>query len=162
MADPRQVGPQLRKTNHSPLMQALTRKSDGEVANFCPFGCEDHDLDDRGWCGHLVGFYDRGATYEPRVRRAGDKRVIVSGKKRMPMEKGFKLVRITTCARVYSPKLVESLVQKRDEGDRVNQEMMERERQILEQAERVRNPVLEGDWDNSEYGFPAAVAAAAT
>lgn len=29
--------------------------SGGQVLNFCPFGCEDHTLDDQGRCLHLVG-----------------------------------------------------------------------------------------------------------
>lgn len=29
--------------------------SGGAVVNTCPYGCEDHQLDDRGFCKHLVG-----------------------------------------------------------------------------------------------------------
>lgn len=162
MADPRMYGPQQRQANHSPLMRALTRKSQGEVANFCPFGCEDHELDENGWCGHLVGFYNGGNTYEPRIRRKADRRIIVSGKARLPMQKGFKLVRITTTARVYSPTVQESLVVKREDADRVLADVMEEERRLLEAAERVRNPVLEGEWGESVYDLSPKAAAAAT
>lgn len=29
--------------------------SGGQTLNFCPFGCEDHTLDDRGFCLHMIG-----------------------------------------------------------------------------------------------------------
>lgn len=162
MADPRnETNPGMRRANHSRLMEALKNKGSGTVVNFCPFGCEDHQLDENGWCAHLIGFYNGGNTYEPRIRRKSDKRIIVSGKARLPMEKGFVLVRITTTARVYSPKAAEHLAVKRDDADREYSEVMERERQLLEAAEKVRNPVLEGEWE-SAYERPAAPAAAAT
>lgn len=28
----------------------------GSLINLCPFGCEDYELDERGYCHHLIGF----------------------------------------------------------------------------------------------------------
>lgn len=158
MADPRNVGPQNRKSNHSQLMVALQRKSQGEVINFCPFGCQDHQLDDHGYCGHLVGFYNGGSTYEPRKVRKKDKRIIVAGDQRQPMRNGFVLVRITTTARVYSPEPVKELCIVRGDYDMAQFELMEQERKLLEAAENIRNPRLEGVWGQTDYDAPAAAA----
>jgi hypothetical protein len=152
MADPRKTGPQQRTANYSPLMkQLMASRITGDVANACPFGCEDHELDEKGACAHLIGFYDKGNTYEPRIKQKKDGRVIVSGKARKPMQKGFKLVRITTTARVYSPEPNKFLTVTRDETERFQVEIMEQERQLVEVAEKIRNPVLEGDWGESAY-----------
>lgn len=154
MADPRLTGPQVRQNNHSPLMRALAKANKGDVVNFCPFGCSDLNLDDLGQCGHLVGFYNGGKTYEPRMVRKKDRRVIVNGRMRRPMEQGFKLVQITTSARVYSPALVKELIPQKDtDFDEGQQAMMTMERQLLEAADRIRNPVLEGDWGETAYDF---------
>lgn len=169
MSDPRQVGPQLRKSNYSPLMQALSRRSAGEVVNFCPFGCGDHELDEAGHCGHLIGFYNGGGTFEPRVRRKKgqraheDGRIIVDGSKRQKMKGGYKLVRITSTARVYCAEPVKDLIVRRDDIDRVQEETLRQETELLERAEAIRNPVLEGDWGPTVYdAAPAGAAAAAT
>lgn len=162
MADPRSQNPQNRRANHSPLMKALSsRQSINDVINFCPFGCEDHELDEHGYCGHLIGFYSKGTSFEPRVRRKKDGRVIVDGTKPRPMEKGFVRVKITTSARVYSPHLVKDLVPRENNALTELREVENRERQIEEFAEQVRNPVLEGEWDDSVYNSPMAAAAIA-
>jgi hypothetical protein len=37
-----------------------------EVVNYCPFGCEKEDLDDHGYCEHLIGFKNgKSKKYEP-------------------------------------------------------------------------------------------------
>ena len=33
-------------------------------ANHCPFSCADHDLDEYGYCPHLIGFTNDGKRYE--------------------------------------------------------------------------------------------------
>lgn len=124
MADPRVIGPQQRKANLSPLMEAKGRASAGEKLNFCPHGCTDEDLDDHGYCRHLVGFTLPGndKLYEPMVERLGQRKVQVSrpivkepgvdkedqqaswkwGKPQyQEVKKTDKLVRITVCSRVY-------------------------------------------------------------
>jgi hypothetical protein len=161
MADPREVQPQNRKDSQSPLMRALVAKKDGFVVNFCPFGCSDGELDDNGYCGHLVGFFNGGTTYEPRVRRKKDGRIIVDGRNRRPMEKGFKLVKITTSARVYSPTLVKDLAVKQHDFDAETAAIFREEQELLAQAERVRNPVLEGTWGETDYDAATPLAAAA-
>lgn len=88
-----------RDANHSPLMRALAKAAQGETVNFCPFGCEEHELDERGYCPHLVGFSNDGKTMEPFVQK-GDQRVVV-GERPEPVRKGDKLVRITVSSRVY-------------------------------------------------------------
>lgn len=164
MSDPRTetTGPQQRSANLSPLMKGiLVERATGRRYNGCPFGCQDHELDDHGHCAHLIGFYDKGNTYEPRVVRSNDRRIIVSGKARQPMKKGYVLARITTCARVYSPEPRKDLLVTRDDSERVANDIIEQERKLLEAAERVRSPVLEGEWGNTGYELrPAAPAAA--
>lgn len=128
MADPREVGPQARKANLSPLMTAMGRQSKGEIVNFCPFRCPDHHLDELGYCRHLVGFTKQGrldeegrpvkdvrsrATGKVRLMDvcmppdAGGRRVTLGGGRgaavdhRKPLEKGDVLIRITNTWRVY-------------------------------------------------------------
>lgn len=109
--DPRlEVGPQNRRANLSPLMQAKLRASLGEKVNFCPFGCGTHDLDEQGYCRHLVGFTTDGKSMEPlaEVDRfgnpvatpgAGTRKVL--GTRTTPVPQGAKLERITVSYRVY-------------------------------------------------------------
>lgn len=130
MADPRTVNVLERATvndkivnrggkavnpNLSPLMVAKGLQETGEKANFCPFGCSDDELDDHGYCYHLVGFTNDGKKYEPMVcgsdgnlvvqvpfktQRLGPrkiKKIYEYGK----VEKTDVLRRITTSARVY-------------------------------------------------------------
>jgi hypothetical protein len=115
-------GPRPRSANHSPLMRALTHTQQGEVVNACPFGCPNEDLDDHGYCRHLVGFTVPGDEkhYEPMVetvrgrvvkvdrdRRATgaedqDGPVYKEGKARYEeVKKGDELRWITVSARVY-------------------------------------------------------------
>ncbi len=110
MADPRQVGPQQRKANLSPLMEAKGLASQGEKVNFCPFGCELEDLDDQGYCKHVAGFTNDGVEMEPLVTVNGRRLVQVplvtnEAGKQVPryekVRKTDKLVRITTSSRVY-------------------------------------------------------------
>jgi hypothetical protein len=88
--DPREYGPQQRRANLSELMAAQMRASKGEKVNFCMFGCDDSDLDDNGYCRHVVGFTKDGKVMEP-----------VLGSRPEPILPGDKLVRITTDSRVY-------------------------------------------------------------
>lgn len=99
--DPRAIGPQLRKDNLSELMIAKGKASQGEVVNFCPFGCETEDLDDNGYCRHLVGFSNDGKSFEAMVTDQKTGRRSVMGSRVAPVEKGDKLVRITVSSRVY-------------------------------------------------------------
>lgn len=161
MADPRTMGPMQRRANFSPLMTALNRRQQGEIINFCPFGCEESDLDENGYCGHLVGFYNGGDTFEPRVRRKADGRIITDGTNRRPMQKGFVRVKITTSARVYSPQLVRDLVPKAAGIPNEVRDSIEREKKLQAFAEQIRNPVLDGEWEGSIYD-PSPLAAAAT
>lgn len=153
MADPRKSGPQMRTANHSPLMKSLLNKmvGGGVMDNYCPYGCEDHQLDELGCCGHLIGYYAGGQTFEPRVRRKQDNRIIVSGIARTPMKAGYKLVRITTTARVYSPVPNKTLMVSRDESERHLAVVVEEERRLLAAAENIRNPILDGDWSGGAY-----------
>lgn len=48
-----------RKDNRSDYLKARAAAG-GQVLNFCPYGCEDHVLDDRGYCKHMVGI-----THQP-------------------------------------------------------------------------------------------------
>src|SRR5580658_7945052 len=53
--------------NRSELLKLQGRTVKGKV-NACPFGCGFKDLDEAGYCVHLIGFTDNGKTYEPMVR----------------------------------------------------------------------------------------------
>lgn len=89
----------------SPLMAAKAQNRTGEKVNFCPFGCEDADLDDHGYCKHLVGFTNDQKTYEPMRESknadgsAGPRKVYGSESKQVL--KTDQLVQITTSYRVY-------------------------------------------------------------
>lgn len=39
-----------------------------KIDNHCPFGCCLADLDEHGYCRHLVGFTNDGKTYEAQIR----------------------------------------------------------------------------------------------
>ncbi len=39
------------------------------IENHCPFGCPDHNLDELGYCEHLLGFTSDGFVMEPLVLR---------------------------------------------------------------------------------------------
>ncbi len=36
-----------------------------QVSNYCPFGCSLEDLNDRGYCNHLIGFTNDRKVMEP-------------------------------------------------------------------------------------------------
>ncbi len=98
--DPRRYGPQERKANLSELMQAKGKASAGEAVNACPFGCQDEELDELGYCQHLVGFTNDGKMMEPMVPdERGRRRCLGSAPE--PVKKSDKLVRITVSSRVY-------------------------------------------------------------
>ena len=81
-------------------MEAKASAFYGEKVNFCPFGCRDEDLDDHGYCDHLVGFTTDGKMLEPMsVGPYGYK--VVDGKHPEPVLSTDKLERITTSYRVY-------------------------------------------------------------
>jgi hypothetical protein len=37
---------------------------EGQTVNFCPFGCYDDELDEQGYCYHLIGFSPNGKALE--------------------------------------------------------------------------------------------------
>lgn len=116
MADPRILGPQQRKANLSPLMLAKQGAVSGEKVNFCPYGCTDEEIDENGYCRHLIGFTTDGKNMEPmRYNERGLRQVIVKyvprdgqpGKDAKavpvlePVLKTDQLVQITVSSRVY-------------------------------------------------------------
>ena len=153
MSDPRTTTREQRsKQGPSELMKALRNpERDGDVVNFCPFGCGSHELDNHGYCAHLVGFTNGGTTYEPReLDQFG--RIFTNGANRQPMKRGFKMVKITTSARVYSPESNADLSVEREYNDN---DVARREEELLEAAESLRNPALDGEWSEpTVYGSP--------
>ncbi len=118
MADPRLLSPSERRMAVSELMKAKAANTTGEKVNFCPFGCGDEELDDNGYCRHLVGFTNDGKTFEPMVRKGGRRvvqvhrdrvEVVEGGEKTFEfgppvlevVQKGDQLVKITISSRVY-------------------------------------------------------------
>lgn len=116
MADPRIVGPRDQKARLSPLMQAKGRVATGEKVNACPFGCEPGDLDEMGYCDHLVGFTNNSekeckagkGEMEPMGKDTQGRRKVF-GADKAPVKKNDVLVQITTSYRVYreEPKAIE-------------------------------------------------------
>ena len=77
--------------------------------NHCPFGCRTPELDEHGYCRHLIGFTLPGNEkfMEPRVPRFNlqdPPQVVgyfVDGKQKGPVPKNAQLERLTVCSRVY-------------------------------------------------------------
>lgn len=119
MADPRlEAVPHGSKL--SPLMYAKARTKSGHKVNACPFGCTMQQLDQNGYCRHLVGFTVPGDDkyYYPQVRTGGGRRIVkprtvvdeelsCDGEEPImktvaePVKDGDLLVLITSCHRVY-------------------------------------------------------------
>lgn len=102
-------GPQQRQAKLSPLRKAQLKAHQGQIVNACPCGCADEDLDDLGYCEHLVGI---SVPVPPNVKPthmelvvADEKgRIRVLGSQTAPIPAKAKLVRITTSCRVYMEK----------------------------------------------------------
>lgn len=104
MADPRIITPHDRLDVRSPLMRSKQESVDGTVPNFCPFGCDVEDLDENGYCYHLVGFTNDGKMMERFVYDSSVGRRRVLGNKKERVTQSHRLVQITTSCRVYDPK----------------------------------------------------------
>lgn len=98
--DPRESTMAQRNAHLSPLMRELVKGDKGSRTSFCPYGCTPEDLDENGYCRHLVGFSSDDKTMEPMVMDERGRRVVV-GSKREPLRKTDKLVLITVSSRVY-------------------------------------------------------------
>ena len=106
-------------------MYAKSKAKSGVKVNACPFGCEDHYLDENGYCVHLVGFTNDGPKakfMEPMIMGPHGKRVVrvpqvvdtdksiegevpVMKSQLVPIPEGALLVQITTSHRVYAKAL---------------------------------------------------------
>lgn len=66
-------------------------KKKGGPVNLCPFDCTEDELDDHGYCHHLIGFMVSSKTFE------------VRGKHALREEKKPKdqIIAARTCERVY-------------------------------------------------------------
>ncbi len=125
MLHPSELAPvNERKDPRSALMKAKGKAVSGAKVNACPFGCEDVELDENGYCRHLVGFTEDKKHYEPMVVGRDGRRVVqvpmVRDEERstaefeatkpllMKVEKDDTLIQITTSYRVYrnTPKRV--------------------------------------------------------
>jgi len=78
--------PDTKKDTRSSLMKAKSKSLAGQKVNACPYGCKVGDLDEHGYCKHLVGFTEDKKTYEPMVRRGGRRIVQVPMKPSGEME----------------------------------------------------------------------------
>lgn len=101
-----------RKDPRSPLLKASAAAgvTGEQVVNACPFGCLDEQLDEHGYCCHLVGFTNDKKKMEPMVLDHRGKRVVQvpfvidKGKKvpqLVPVPKGATLIPISISWRVY-------------------------------------------------------------
>lgn len=101
-------------------MYAKMKSKAGKKVNACPFGCKDQQLDQHGYCRHLVGFTDGESDqyYFPMKMGPGGRRIVLprtevdedlscEGEEpvlkpvREPVKPGDLLVKITSCSRVY-------------------------------------------------------------
>ncbi|MES2155749.1 MAG: hypothetical protein V4510_11495 [bacterium] len=167
MADPREVPvEQRRKLDHlSPLMRRKAQAKKQEVVNACPYGCGVRDLDENGYCKHLVGFSNDGRTYEPMLLVAGRRVVRVAMEedpegeadpvygrplrpKPLPLVKpDDRLMKITTSSRVYRDVDGKgaALARRQEEEER---ERKRRERRSL--LEEIKNdPELRLEWQEA-------------
>ncbi len=99
-----------------------------DIVNYCPFGCQKHQLSEHGYCRHLLGFTNDEKVYEPigpMVGRNGVDagRVTVNGKKPQEIPHDCVLVNpevrqldngVYHMARIW----VSSRVYQRGEGDK--------------------------------------------
>lgn len=106
-----------RVTPKTDLRSKLIRSKEraaGMVVNACPFGCKSHQLDAEGYCKHMVGTTEQGdaaeiRVYFPMVWREDAKKPgqlstryrFTDGSNPKPLQAGDRLVRVTTCYRVY-------------------------------------------------------------
>lgn len=56
---------QKYNANHSKLMYLKAHTDQGQQVNLCPFGCAPDELDENGYCRHLVGFSRGKEMFEP-------------------------------------------------------------------------------------------------
>lgn len=99
--DPRQFGPQQRKARLSKLAASQKRaRAYNQIVNVCPFGCADNNVDENGYCYHLVGTSDDKKTYEPMVLDPV-RNIRVTDRRRKKLKDGDKLIRCSNNFRVY-------------------------------------------------------------
>lgn len=110
MADPRIVAPMQRHQKRSPLLEAQAAVQNGDIVNACQYGCEVEDLDNNGYCRHLVGFTritkpGEPEAFDPRKPRYNENGEIIAefvdGSDPQPVLKTDIKVRITGSCRVY-------------------------------------------------------------
>lgn len=109
----------------SPLVLAQRKSQrDGDV-NVCPFGCQKDNLDEHGYCRHLIGFTNDTRHYEPVIMVRGKRKIFIPREKigeagfneygeaveeqwgppQLPkVQKDDVIVQITTSWRVYREK----------------------------------------------------------
>jgi hypothetical protein len=134
-------GPKPKSANASPLMKAQARAKAGTVVNACPFGCDVGDLDEHGYCRHLVGFTPPGRkdVFEfmpPAEAGTGILRRAVDGNDVRQVRGSDKLVRITTSHRVYRDVDAE---RERQQAQKDRDEA----RRLKEEADRVKRETEE-------------------
>jgi hypothetical protein len=60
-----------KTANYSRQHKARLGAMQGQVVNWCPFGCKDEELSSTGFCYHLIGFTKDKKEYEPLVDVGG-------------------------------------------------------------------------------------------
>ena len=115
-------GVKAKTANYSEFMAKKVKlAAKGINPNACPFGCESHELDARGYCHHLVGFTHedeplRKKAFEVLMTPDPDDRLrrrSVDGSRIEKIQRTDVLVRITNNYRVYRPTGIESLLEDR-------------------------------------------------
>ncbi len=126
----------------SRLSKLMKAKQGGNIPNACPFGCQPHQLNEQGYCWHLVGFTNGGREYEPLVLNHMG-RLQCDGKKRQELQPGDRLIRITTSARVYRP-TGNPLLAREFEREKTENPAATEEERLRRLIADVQNPILEG------------------
>jgi hypothetical protein len=111
-------GGKAKQANYSDFMRRKVElEPKGKKVNACPFGCLTEELDDRGYCHHLVGFSNEDLGVSPVHPQATPRTVMevllppdeddrlrrrkVLGEVRVPVKRSDVLVRVTNNYRVY-------------------------------------------------------------
>lgn len=157
----------------SPLMLAKKNAKNGQKVNACPFGCTVAQLDEVGFCKHVVGITLPGdqTRFEPMIRRRG-RRVVQVDRERIPtgdmngdgepefewgppryekVQPGDVLVRITSSARVYRENVPEPARQPAAEAVKP-MTPEERQRELESLRERMEYLQLEAEMEDQTAG----------
>lgn len=123
-----------------PALQLKASAAGGKL-NLCPCGCDEKDLNEHGYCKHLVGFTVEGKVIELREANPAPAILERTGFKTEPVREDDILVPITSTSRVYRGKRVVRLSEQ-DQAAKAQQEQIEElQKQVAALLELQKNGV---------------------